>query len=97
MGSESDFNVYANNAWTPTMRHNWNDNNLLAQWQERYAQDRHSRQINVDYELFATGFRLRSTAGLDVAGPLPDAVAKLWKPKDPGRVGAALVAWPVAP
>lgn len=39
MGSVPNYNVYADNAWTPWMRHNWNDNNTLAQWQSRYGQE----------------------------------------------------------
>ena len=94
MGSVSDYNVYANNSWAPTMRHNWNDNNALAQWQERYDQDRHSRLLPVTWERSATGFRLLQPRGLDVAGPLPNAVARVWKPRNPKRIGADLTHWP---
>ena len=94
LGSRSDYNVYANNSWTPFMRHNWNDNNLLADWQSRYDQDKHSVQMPIDYQRTATGFRLLTRDGLDIAGPLPEAVTRVWQPRDPKRVGADLVEWP---
>jgi len=94
MGSWSDYNVYANNTWTPWMRHNWNDNNPLAQWQDRYAQDKNSRQTPVEYRRIGTSFKLLTQTGLDVAGPLPAEVAKVWEPKNPKRVGADMVQWP---
>jgi parallel beta-helix repeat protein len=94
MGSSSDHNVFANNTWTPFMRHNWNDNNLLADWQARYSQDAHSVELPVRYERTATGFRLLSLDGLGIAGPLPEAVTRVWRPKEPGRVGADLMKWP---
>jgi hypothetical protein len=94
MGSASNYNVYANNTWTPFMRHNWNDNNTLPQWQERYGQDSHSRLLNVAFEEVGTGFRLLTQDGLEVAGPLPEAVTNLWQPGHPGRVGADRTQWP---
>lgn len=93
MGSVSDYNVFANNSWTPFMRHNWNDNNPLPQWQERYDQDKHSRLMRVGYERVGTGFRLLTQEGLDVAGPLPEAVTSIWRPNNPRRVGANLAQW----
>jgi hypothetical protein len=94
MGSWSDCNVYANNTWTPWMRHNWNDNNPLPQWQDRYAQDKNSRQMPIEYRRVGTSFKVLTQTGLDVAGPLPAEVAKVWKPKNPKRVGADLTQWP---
>ena len=94
LGSNSDHNVFANNGWAPTMRHNWNDDNTLAQWQERSGQDRHSRLMPVDFSDFGTGFRLLSTQGHDVAGPLPETVTRVWKPIHPGQVGANRTEWP---
>ncbi len=94
MGSWSDYNAYANNSWTPFMRHNWNDNNLLADWQSRYDQDKHSVQMPIRYERTATGFKLLTTDGLDLARPLPDEVTRVWQPKDAKRVGAGLTEWP---
>ena len=94
MGSVADYNVYACNAWAPTMRHNWNDNHTLSEWQQRYDQDRHSIQAEVLYERFGTAFRLLGEKGLDVAGPLPGPVAAVWKPVNPKRVGANRTSWP---
>jgi parallel beta-helix repeat protein len=94
LGSSSDYNVYANNSWTPFMRHNWNDNNPLEQWQKTYDQDKHSRLMNVDFAEVGTGFKLLTQQGLDVAGPLPEAVTKIWKPRNAKRVGADRTQWP---
>ncbi|MBI2301808.1 MAG: right-handed parallel beta-helix repeat-containing protein [Armatimonadetes bacterium] len=94
MGSESDYNVLADNAWTPWIRHNWNDNNPLDRWQKVYAQDAHSKQMRVEYRQASGAFRLVTQQGLDVAGPLPSAVAKVWRPKDPKRVGCDRTQWP---
>lgn len=94
LGSRSDYNVFANNTWTPTMRHNWNDNNTIEQWRARCGQDLHSALLPVAYERVGTGFRLLSTDGLDVAGPLPEEVTRVWQPGHPGRVGAERTEWP---
>ena len=94
MGSASDNNVYANNTWEPFLRHNWNDNNTLAQWQQRYGQDMHSHALPVGYERIGAGFRLLTSHGLDVAAPLPQAVLRTWKPRKPGRVGGDITRWP---
>jgi len=94
LGSHSDYNVYADNTWVPTMRHNWNDNNTLSQWQERTGQDRNSVLRKVAYRRFSTGFELLSEEGLDVAGALPDRVLAVWQPGKPGRAGASITRWP---
>ena len=39
LGTLADYNLYADNAWTPLMRHNWNDGNTLTRWQQHYGQD----------------------------------------------------------
>jgi len=88
----SDYNLYANTCWTPFMRHHWNPNSTLRQWQERFAEDQHSQLGPVAYEARGTGFRLLTTEGLDVAGPLPEAVD--WKPQEPRRVGCSRTQWP---
>jgi len=93
LGSTSDYNVYADNSWTPFMRHNWNDNNDLTQWQQRYGHDLHSRVMPVEWMLPGTGFKLLTTGGLDVAGPLPPEVTRVWTPVNPKRVGSALTEW----
>jgi parallel beta-helix repeat protein len=94
MGSYADYNVYASNTWVPSMRHNWNDDNALQQWQQRYGQDKHSRLMAVEFERVGTGFRLLTHRGLNVAGPLPPEVTRIWKPRSPRRVGADLRQWP---
>ena len=94
MGMVADYNVYADNAWTPIMRPNWNDNYTLSQWQQRYGQDRHSIQADVPYQRFGTAFRLLSDIGLNVAGALPELVAAVWKPANPKRVGSHRTSWP---
>lgn len=95
LGSTSDYNVYANNSWTPFMRHNWNDNNDLATWQQRYQHDMNSRLMTVDWFQTGTEFRLLDTSGLDVAGPLPPEVTRVWQPTNPRRVGSGLIRWPL--
>lgn len=92
MTVHSDYNVYANNSWVPTMRHSWNPNNTIEQWRQRFGEDMHSVLMTVDYEQRGTGFRVLTTKGLDVAGPLPASLN--WKPDDPKRVGANRTSWP---
>lgn len=93
-GSSSDYNVYGALSWAPCLRHNWNDNNELSGWQQRYGHDLHSRLVPVEIQRFGTTFRLLTTEGLDVAGPLPPEVARVWTPADPRRVGSPLRQWP---
>lgn len=88
----SDYNLYANTTWVPFMRHHWNPNNTLPQWQERFAEDLHSRLMPITFESRGTGFRLLTTDGLDVAGPLPAVLD--WKPQDAQRVGCTRTQWP---
>jgi hypothetical protein len=88
----SDYNLYANTTWTPTMRHSWNPNNTLQQWRERFGEDIHSRLMPVEFDVSGTGFKLLTTKGLDGACALPTALD--WKPKTPGRVGSAITRWP---
>ena len=42
VGQLADYNVYADNSWIPLMRHDWNNDNTLAQWQQQFGQDKHS-------------------------------------------------------
>ena len=49
----------------------------------------------IQFERRGQGFKLLSSEGLDVAGPLPEEALKIWKPKNPKRVGATLTQWPV--
>ncbi|MBE3069526.1 MAG: right-handed parallel beta-helix repeat-containing protein [Planctomycetes bacterium] len=90
--NHSDHNLFAEAGWAPTMRHSWNPDNTLAEWQERFGEDRHSKQMPVPFEFRGTGFRLLSREGMDMAGPLPEAVG--WKPPAPGVVGASMTQWP---
>jgi hypothetical protein len=87
--NHSDGNIYAGAA---TLRHSWNPDNTLAQWQQRFGEDRNSRQMPVTFELPATGFKLLSRDGLDTATALPGQLA--WKPSQPGRVGSSRMQWP---
>jgi parallel beta-helix repeat protein len=84
----SDFNVFAANDWVPTIRYHWNPNVTLPEWQKRFRQDLHSRVMPVPFERRGQDFKLLSSEGLDVAGPLPETLLKIWKPKNPKRVGA---------
>lgn len=93
LGSSSDYNVFGALTWVPFMRHNWNDNNVMGQWQETYGHDRHSKVMPVEVQRFGTGFRLVTEKGLDVAGPLPAEVTRVWKPANPKRVGSPRTQW----
>jgi hypothetical protein len=46
----------------------------------------------VEFESRGTGFKLLTTEGLAVAGPLPAAVG--WQPQDARRVGCSRTQWP---
>jgi hypothetical protein len=92
MTVHSDFNVYANNSWAPTMRHSWNPDNTIEQWRQRFGEDLHSVLMPVDFEQRGTGFRVLTTKGLDIAGPLPAFLN--WKPTNPSRIGSSRTSWP---
>jgi len=92
MSNHSDHNVYANNGWSPTMRHSWNPDNSLDQWRQRYGEDMNSRLMRVAWERKGTSFALVTTEGLEVASPLPAECP--WKPTDPARVGSSITRWP---
>ncbi len=93
MSNHSDYNLYANTSWTPTMRHSWNPDNTFEQWRERFGEDRHSKLAPISWEMRGTGFRLLTTEGLDIAGPLPPELK--WTPADPRRVGCSRTEWPI--
>jgi parallel beta-helix repeat protein len=96
MSNHSDYNVFASRTWNPTMRHSWNPDNTLEQWQQRWGEDTHSGLLPIEYELPGMGFRLRTQEGLDAAGPIPAEAG--WQPQEPGRVGCARTEWlPTAP
>ena len=88
----SDFNVFASNAGPPAVRHHWNPDNTLAQWQKRFEEDTHSKSQSVPYALRGSGFQLLGREGLDGAGPLPENLR--WQPATAGRVGSSLTHWP---
>jgi hypothetical protein len=92
MTVHSDYNVYAGNSWVPFMRHSWNPDNTLEQWRQRFGEDLHSAQMPIDFEQRGTGFKVLTTTGLDIAGPLPAELK--WKPDNPSRVGASRTSWP---
>lgn len=94
MTVHSDYNVYANTSWTPFLRHSWNPNNTIEQWRERFGEDLHSTLAPVGWQCQGTGFRLNTLEGLDVAGPLPERVTQVWKPRNPKRAGADRTRWP---
>ncbi|MBM3472353.1 MAG: hypothetical protein FJX75_03645 [Armatimonadetes bacterium] len=91
MSNHSDHNVYASLTWNPTMRHSWNPDNALEQWQQRWQEDLQSKLMPVEYELPGMGFRLLTKAGLDLAAPIPAEAG--WQPEKPGRVGCARTEW----
>ena len=77
----SDFNVFAANDWVPTIRYHWNPNVTLAEWQTRFHQDLHSRLMPIQFERRSQGFKLLTSEGLDVAGPLPEKLLKSGNPR----------------
>jgi hypothetical protein len=90
--NHSDYNVFSTACWTPTMRHSWNPDNTLAEWQKRFGEDQHSKLLPVTAEQQGTGFRLQATGGLEAASELPEEVKALVP--EPGRVGSSLSQWP---
>jgi parallel beta-helix repeat protein len=88
----SDYNVYGNRTGTPTLRHSWNPDNTLEQWQKRFGEDTHSRLLPVPFEVRGMWFKLTSRSGLDCAGPLPAGLG--WKPTAPQWVGSSILNWP---
>lgn len=91
--NEADGNVFADNVRAPILRPQWNEDRTLAQWRERYGQDRHSRALPVDWTTMGRGFRLTAANELDFAVPLPEDVLAVWSPANPARVGAERTAW----
>ncbi len=89
--NHSDRNVYSNAPWLPAMRHSWNPDNALAQWQERFQEDLHSRLLPVTAQQCGTGFQLNPCDGLDFTGPLPDHVKEILPA--PGNVGSSRTVW----
>lgn len=90
--NHADYNVYANNGWTPSLRHTWNPNNTLLQWQDRFQQGMHSMATSVAFELQGARFAVRNREDLAAPGPLPEAVRSIL-PKIP-HVGSRCQEWP---
>ncbi|MGA2032172.1 MAG: right-handed parallel beta-helix repeat-containing protein [Thermoguttaceae bacterium] len=91
--NHSDYNVYADTSWTPTMRHSWNPDNTLVEWRERFGEDVHSALVGVDFQQRGTGFTLRTRDGLPKAEPLPDEIRSIVQP--PSHIGCSRSMWPV--
>jgi hypothetical protein len=89
--NHTDFNVFAAPA---VLNPGSNGIRTLPQWQQRFNEDLHSRILPLRFDVLPTGFRLLTRDGLDTAGPLPQEVTRIWKPKHPKRVGADLTQWP---
>ena len=92
VSNHSDFNLLADNGWTPTLRHSWNPDNTLAQWQERFQEDLHSQSLPIDFQAAGTSFRVQPRTGTDQLAPLPDAVRSLLPPLT--SAGCRRVRWP---
>jgi len=90
--NHADYNVYANTGWTPALRHSWNPDNTLAQWQQRFQEDLHSTLLPVAFELTGTRFVIKNGQGLNSLAPLPDEVRAVL----PGasQVGCRRTEWP---
>ena len=92
--NHSDYNGYANTSWTPTMRHSWNPDNTLSQWQERFKEDLHSTLMPVAFQQKGTGFSLITCDGLKELAPLPGEIRAIIQP--PPNIGCRRTEWPPA-
>ncbi len=90
LNCHSDYNVFSNAAWQPTVREHWNPDNTLETWQRRFGEDRHSRLLPVSMRLRGYGFELLPSKELAGAVPLPDACP--WR--EGREVGASRQRWP---
>jgi len=90
--NHADYNVYANTGWTPTLRHSWNPDNTLAQWQQRFQEDLHSTLLPVAFELTGTRFVIKNGQGLNSLAPLPDEVRAVLPAAS--QVGCQRTEWP---
>jgi parallel beta-helix repeat protein len=90
--NHSDYNVYANTSWTPTMRHSWNPNNTLGEWQERFGEDLHSTEMPVAFEMKGTGFAFEICKGLEAPEPLSEDVSAVLSPIS--HAGCRRAGWP---
>jgi len=90
--NHSDHNVFAQSDPPPTMRHTWNPDNTLAQWQARFSEDLHSQVLPIEMRQTGPSFRLLSTRGLDMACELPAELAGVVAKS--ARVGCSRTEWP---
>ncbi len=90
--NHADYNVYANTGWTPTLRHSWNPNNTLAEWQQRFQEDLHSALVPVEFELTGMRFALESSTRLENLAPLPEELRSQLSPFK--HVGCRRTQWP---
>ena len=91
--NDSDDNVFADTGWTPTMRHSWNPDNTLAQWQERFKEDLHSAPHADRVRAERNGFVLTASDRLKNAAPLNDETLMRFV-QPPPHVGCCRSAWP---
>lgn len=54
----SDYNVFSTVTFQPSMRHSWNPDNTLAQWQQHFQEDLHSQLLAVSAQQLGTSFQL---------------------------------------
>ena len=90
--NHADYSLYAATDPVPALRHSWNPDNTLPQWQQRFGEDRHSKTVLLNFEFRGTGFKLLSRDGLETAGPLPNQAG--WKSSAPNHAGASITQWP---
>jgi hypothetical protein len=91
-GNHSDYNAFSNASGPPAMRHSWNPDNTLAQWQQRFQEDLHSRLLAATAERRGTGFRLVPRDDLDLGGQLPEHLKEVFP--SPRAVGSSRTVWP---
>ncbi len=91
--NHTDYNVFGRD---PVLKPDFETTRTFAQWQQRFGEDLHSKIMPVQCDIMPTSFRLLTQSGLDIATPLGPEVTNVWKPANPRRVGANMIAWPVS-
>ena len=92
LSNHSDYNVFANPSWVPTMRHSWNPDNTLAEWKGRFGEDLHSALVTADFRQTGIAIALQALDRLPKAEPLPDDLRTILGPFS--RVGCHRTVWP---
>jgi parallel beta-helix repeat protein len=93
--NHADYNVYANTGWNPTLRHSWNPDNTLTQWQERFHEDLHSSLVPIPCQVTQSQFAMAATDNvLSSIAPLPEDVRSLLPPLR--SAGCQRRQWPAA-